>query len=1356
MCLQSNFSSLQEKVYFTGGYSDVVPQPPGLPRIIRRPHLLHDITCLDLTTGSWVHESPFPAPPAFLDGHTATIVGSRLYLIAGGTYPESRAPDGPFSLDVSHHVHVLEMNPPCNSDGSIPALAWRSLRLVEETQEDIYDLLGQLHEPEDDQIDDFADEDYVEEEIDAENEAEEAVEEDDEGLTEMISDDSQDDEAPVEDGLTKSDDPPETGLHENVDAAPQTQPLGLEEEEWEELEDDDHEPMLPPPPQIGFPGALHRQLLQTPEAIRDFFAQRLGGNPFAAGAGLNNHPWFPAGLALPGQQPRPPRPADGAEGAVGGGDGDDGNGRVAAMYQRLVHVAGNIRRFMQVPEDGAEGHPDQNEGLAPLGIQQPPAVALAVARAPQGPRLRPRVWHSATVVGTRIYIIGGRDIRLRYFGDVTYFDTVTETFHRVQFPEGARTLPPRAAHGAVCPDGRHIYVFGGRYKHPNPAMNRGLTHRHYNDLWVFDTRNENWKRLINPPEGDPEKYLKVPVNPAEALAVDEEVDENVESDDDLDDTFAEYEYDLSGKKRRKRASTNQSTYGTEKKPKTAEKSFADYPAPRCCFVMVLDPDLPHKAHIIGGYTSSNICFYYISDAWTLDLLELSWTRVPFKAGCRLSRVSIHTPTCYYNDVILFSGEGSQDRPELAYDNQLFLNETTIFTPPSTPLADILRYRDPVAHKYFKMLRRRDLSDVTLESPKGTWHLHRVVVAARMKPLLGLLNTANEFARSQAEQALQASLSSSAPDTQDISGSPSAASISAATSASKPSVTPTGLRSSFKSASGGFSLRMTQSAFNVPGVIIGSAPVSAEIWSQWLVSSMPPKFFSTFNADGLLSTAADVSSKAMDTEHSDSAHSSSSPSSMAGIENEDSHTVDTSPEKVAAEFFDLEALETAFLFTYTDAIRLIHQIPLRLLVQLYHLGFVLGIHRLSAVVLLQIGERLDPYFPLYSNRALIAQMILTTRHFQPDADQLINALLWHHRNANYSTKFKIAMNRTNVSDPIAVVARPPVDIEDLLADLREQESNEEKPASTSAVMELTSIAERITPDLTLPLPKNLSIIAPIGDISAVANSWLALGGAFAPLPTAMENSYLTLQNDETSRDSAPNSRLSPGEADGAFEDADFALFLPEASDEAPLDASAAPSTEDVSSSGMRGMSSSVAPAQSGEMGVSSFFPSAPVHPASVPIGVHKSILIFSSPYLRGLLSENFQEAQQGFALLENLPYPMERSSLGALMQFMYSGSFKHITDKNAALDILCNVPFFFTQLPELTKPLPHLGVSSTRMLRPRCIELELMSHCMDVVLSGDVDDDEFKGLMELAKALALVQFDQRINIELQKRLKKEAA
>lgn len=59
---------------------------------MRQPRLLQDIHTLDLNTKDWLADCPYPEPPHYLDGHTVSVVGTEIILIAGGTYPPDLDP----------------------------------------------------------------------------------------------------------------------------------------------------------------------------------------------------------------------------------------------------------------------------------------------------------------------------------------------------------------------------------------------------------------------------------------------------------------------------------------------------------------------------------------------------------------------------------------------------------------------------------------------------------------------------------------------------------------------------------------------------------------------------------------------------------------------------------------------------------------------------------------------------------------------------------------------------------------------------------------------------------------------------------------------------------------------------------------------------------------------------------------------------------------------------------------------------------------------------------------------------------------------------------------------------------------
>jgi hypothetical protein len=118
--------------------------------------------------------------------------------------------------------------------------------------------------------------------------------------------------------------------------------------------------------------------------------------------------------------------------------------------------------------------------------------------------LQPKQFHSATVIGTRIYLIDGSLPDESCTADILYCDTITCTFSKVELSADSDSFVPRSGHSAVSPDQQSIYVFGGRSKYPH-AVN-GMAYRHLNDLWVFDTVCSRWKMLHDSTTEDISKY----------------------------------------------------------------------------------------------------------------------------------------------------------------------------------------------------------------------------------------------------------------------------------------------------------------------------------------------------------------------------------------------------------------------------------------------------------------------------------------------------------------------------------------------------------------------------------------------------------------------------------------------------------------------------------------------------------------------------------------------------------------------------------------------------------------------------------------------------------------------------------
>ncbi|XP_069675101.1 kelch domain-containing protein 3 isoform X2 [Periplaneta americana] len=108
-----------------------------------------------------------------------------------------------------------------------------------------------------------------------------------------------------------------------------------------------------------------------------------------------------------------------------------------------------------------------------------------------------RDFHSATALGDRMYIFGGRgDLNGPfhsqeeiYCSDIMYLDTKTCRWHR---PVTAGDVPiGRRSHSAFVYNG-HLFIFGGY---------NGLYDEHYNDLYRFSAANNEWHLLK--PQGKP-------------------------------------------------------------------------------------------------------------------------------------------------------------------------------------------------------------------------------------------------------------------------------------------------------------------------------------------------------------------------------------------------------------------------------------------------------------------------------------------------------------------------------------------------------------------------------------------------------------------------------------------------------------------------------------------------------------------------------------------------------------------------------------------------------------------------------------------------------------------------------------
>ncbi|KAF2981046.1 hypothetical protein EK904_002236, partial [Melospiza melodia maxima] len=109
----------------------------------------------------------------------------------------------------------------------------------------------------------------------------------------------------------------------------------------------------------------------------------------------------------------------------------------------------------------------------------------------KGTPARWRDFHSATIIGTKMYVFGGRADRFGpfhsnneiYCNRIKVFDTETNSWldspHTPVLPEGRRS------HSAFSYNGE-LYVFGGY----NARLNR-----HFHDLWKFNPVSLSWRKI---------------------------------------------------------------------------------------------------------------------------------------------------------------------------------------------------------------------------------------------------------------------------------------------------------------------------------------------------------------------------------------------------------------------------------------------------------------------------------------------------------------------------------------------------------------------------------------------------------------------------------------------------------------------------------------------------------------------------------------------------------------------------------------------------------------------------------------------------------------------------------------------
>lgn len=93
----------------------------------------------------------------------------------------------------------------------------------------------------------------------------------------------------------------------------------------------------------------------------------------------------------------------------------------------------------------------------------------------------PRGGHSATIIGSKVYVFGGEDARRKPLSELWTLDLSTLEWHR---PETTGPAPaPRSAHAACAYRNRYIVMFGG-----------GSVAICYDDLVVLDTQTMEWSR----------------------------------------------------------------------------------------------------------------------------------------------------------------------------------------------------------------------------------------------------------------------------------------------------------------------------------------------------------------------------------------------------------------------------------------------------------------------------------------------------------------------------------------------------------------------------------------------------------------------------------------------------------------------------------------------------------------------------------------------------------------------------------------------------------------------------------------------------------------------------------------------
>eukprot|EP01090_Pellita_catalonica_P015953 TRINITY_DN4437_c0_g1_i1.p1 TRINITY_DN4437_c0_g1~~TRINITY_DN4437_c0_g1_i1.p1 ORF type:complete len:252 (+),score=35.33 TRINITY_DN4437_c0_g1_i1:252-1007(+) len=91
--------------------------------------------------------------------------------------------------------------------------------------------------------------------------------------------------------------------------------------------------------------------------------------------------------------------------------------------------------------------------------------------------------HSATVIGNKLYIFGGRN-EFEFFNDVWTYDLSAHTFSQMYFAKDMAIPLPRSGHSA-CALGDRIFVFGG--------WSGGAAR--FGDFWMLNVSDCTWQKM---------------------------------------------------------------------------------------------------------------------------------------------------------------------------------------------------------------------------------------------------------------------------------------------------------------------------------------------------------------------------------------------------------------------------------------------------------------------------------------------------------------------------------------------------------------------------------------------------------------------------------------------------------------------------------------------------------------------------------------------------------------------------------------------------------------------------------------------------------------------------------------------